>query len=135
MSYHFLEHTADVLVECRAPDFAGLLTTAAEALYETALRIVLPKSDTRRVISVTADTHEEALVRWLQELIFLLDVDRFVATHVEFDWESELSFGATLSGYVCEPEERADEVKGATYHGMTVEQTTEGLRTRIMFDL
>lgn len=135
MPYRFLDHTADVLVECEASDFEGLLTTAAAALYDIALRVVLPESGTRRLVSIRAATREEALVRWLQELIFLLDVDRFVATGFEMDWESECCFGATLTGYLSGPGERAYEVKSATYHEMNIEPSTEGLRTRIVFDL
>ena len=135
MTYRFLEHTADAQAECRAADFPGLLAAGARALYALALIETRADAGAARTIEVTADSREDALVRWLQELIFLLDAERFVATRFEFTSDDPTAVRAVLCGYECTPEERAGEVKSATYHEIDVREDEHGLVARVIFDL
>ena len=133
--FEFLDHTADVQAECRADDFPGLLEAAARALYALTLRDVRAGHDETRTFEITGESREEILVRWLQELIFLLDVERFVATAFVFSAAEKHGVTATLRGYHCEPADRAEEVKSATYHEIEVRETDQGLVARVIFDL
>lgn len=135
MPFRFLEHTADVIVECRAPTFKELLATGAEALYAIALKETRPARGLERTFEMTGPGREELLVRWLQELIFLLDVERFVASGFDFDEAGEDIVRGRLRGYLCEPKERAEEVKSATYHELEVRETEDGFVARVIFDL
>lgn len=135
MSFRFLEHTADVQVECRAASFEELLEEAAHALYAIALSLVHDKRDMERTVAVAAPCREEILVRWLQELLFLLDTQGFVATGFVFQTASKGCIEALVCGYICAVEERAQEVKSATYHGLDIGETNEGLAARVIFDL
>ena len=54
------------------------------------------------------------MVRWLQELIFLMDTRSFVASGFEVRQADAGRVEATLRGYRYKPEERAAEVKAAT---------------------
>ncbi|HUW62473.1 MAG TPA: archease [Candidatus Bathyarchaeia archaeon] len=141
MGYKFLEHTADVQAECRAETFTGLLETAARALYSVALNKQRKSVKASHELFVCGASHEDAVVRWLQELVFLLETSGFVA--VRFAWdgshreapEGALTVRCTAAGYFCDPADRDEEVKGATYHGLNVEKTEEGFVARIIFDL
>jgi SHS2 domain-containing protein len=149
VGYKFLEHTADVQAECRADTFTGLLEAAARALYSVALNKRHKSTKTSHELFISGASHEEVVIRWLQELVFLLETDGFVA--VRFAWngshmeapEGTLTAGpyAVLTvhcraeGYFCDPDERAEEVKGATYHGLNVEKDEDGFTARIVFDL
>jgi SHS2 domain-containing protein len=135
MGFRFIEHTADVCAECRAADFAGLLEVSAAALYEVALDRVRSDSDIEKEVRAEGGTREETLIRWLQELLFLLDVERFAATVFRFDEAAPSQVRATLRGYTCKPEERATEVKAATYHDMQIENRDGELAAAIVFDL
>jgi SHS2 domain-containing protein len=130
-----LEHTADVQVECRAASFEGLLEEAAHALYAVALSVVHDQRDAERTVAVAAPCREEILVRWLQELLFLLDMQRFVATRYVFSVASEGCITAVLDGYICPVKDRAKEVKSTTYHGLEISETDGGLVARVIFDL
>jgi len=135
MSYRFVDHTADALVECRAKTFEELLETAAHALYAVAFRETQARIDIEKVIEVEGETREELLVRWLQELIYLMEVRYFVASVFQFERADATGVRARVAGYTCHPGERDAEVKAATYHEMAIEETREGLTTRILFDL
>lgn len=135
MPFRFLDHTADVQVECCAETFAALLETSAQALYAVTLNEKQERRDQERTIAVTGANYEEILIRWLQELIFLLDIDHFVGTRFEFQESSELEVVARASGYACSREERAEEVKSATYHELVVQQNEDGFLARFILDL
>lgn len=135
MGFRFLEHTADMRAECRAPTFTGVLETAAQALYALTLRETRAGRDSTCTIAVKGSSREELLVRWLQELIFLLDVDRFVATEFTFSGDDPSGVTAEVRGYICLPDERAEEVKSATYHELEVRDTDEGCVAHVIFDL
>lgn len=149
MAYKFLEHTADVQAECRARSFTGLLEAAARALYSVALKRQRKTIRARHELFVSGSEHEEVVVRWLQELVFLLETDGFVA--VRFTWNGShmeapegaqsagphpvLTVHCLAEGYLCTHEERGEEVKGATYHGLMVEKTGDEFVARVIFDL
>ena len=135
MTFRFLEHTADARVECQAPSFEALLESAAQALYAITLREPRAAIEEERVIDVSGGGREDILVRWLQELVFLLEVGRFVAVTFAFDAVEAGRVRARLRGYLCTPEERAEEVKSATYHELEVIETGEGWLARVILDL
>ncbi len=135
MNYRFLEHTADARVECTGATFAELLEAAARALGAVAFRRVDDRCEIQRVLSIVADGPEDAVVRWLQELIYLVEAERFAPVRFDFRQAGARSVEAVVEGYAYGPDERQDEVKAATYHGMEVRQSETGWRAEIIFDL
>lgn len=139
MPYRFLEHTADVRVECRGKSFAELLEAAAKSLYAVAFYEIQPRQDVERRVAVSADGPdapvESLLVQWLQELIFLMDVERFVGTVFRFEAADPRAVSAVVRGYHYLPEERETEVKAATYHGIQVRQENGGFVAEVIFDV
>ena len=135
MPFRFLEHTADARIECTGRDFAELLESAAAGLYAIAVRERLSDTSIERRIRVAGGNREDTLIRWLQELIFLLDTEQFVAAKFHFDAVSEQEIDVLAGGYTCVPEERAEEVKSATYQQLSVRETEQGLLAQVTLDL
>ncbi|NIA13072.1 MAG: hypothetical protein GWP08_03245 [Nitrospiraceae bacterium] len=135
MTYRFLEHTADALVECEAGAYPGILKAAADALYAVALAEHGVGVEVERRVEVTGESREDLLVRWLQELLFLLETDHFVASEFAFDDAGDGAVSARLQGYTCPPEARAAEVKSATYHELSVRETADGFVARFILDV
>lgn len=135
MPFRLLEHSADIRVECRGQTIEDLLRSAAEALYAVALRSRRNATDLTRSISLEADSPEDLLVRWLQELIFLLETERFVGAEFRFPTAHNTAVDAEACGYLCKPEERETEVKAATYHGAAIERRAGELVAHMLLDL
>jgi SHS2 domain-containing protein len=133
--FRFLEHTADVQIECRAPTLAPLLEVAAQALYAVTLRRCDDQADITRTVNLQAGSREELLVNWLNELIFLLDTEGFVATAITFERATGRFVSAHLRGYTGSADDREMEVKAATYHDIEITRTKEGLVARFVLDL
>ena len=135
MSFRFLEHTADARIECVGRTFAELLEGAAAGLYAITLLKRRDEASDERLVRVIGNSREETLIRWLQELNYLLDIEHFVAATFRFAGAVEREVEAVASGFLCAPEERAEEVKSATYQQLTVRETDEGLMAQVTFDL
>lgn len=133
--YAFADHTADVMADCWGRGFAALLTAAADALYETALEERHRDREHVQTVEVNAQGCEDMLVRWLQELLFLLDAEQFVGVSFSFQEAGPERLAASVGGYRHAPEERGPEIKAATYHGLEVQREGDLYKARILLDL
>lgn len=135
--YRFVNHTADALAECTAPTFPDLLLAASSAFYALACGGARTGGDVKRAVTLSCPSREEALVRWLQELIFLLETERFVAAQADFAISESggITLHAHMTGYACAPGDIEVEVKAATYHGLSVAEADGQWSARVVFDL
>ena len=117
------EHTADLGLRVFAADLPDLFRTAGEGLFDV---IVANRADVQVVatdpVSLSAETTEDLLFDWLNELIFQSETKHRLYTR--FDVAVDISgcrLEATIGG---EPIDRAGhlldhEVKAATRHGLS----------------
>jgi SHS2 domain-containing protein len=137
--FKFHDHTADITIECWAPDLIDAFEQAALATFEVILDTSTVKPLDTVEVKVTGADIEELLVEWIGELISLIDInDQFYSKfHID-------QIEATLDGYLLEARvlgERIDhekhdtrtEVKAMTYADMKILQ--EPNRTTLWFTL
>lgn len=133
----FLDHTADIRMEVHGTTMEELFSNAARGL--TSLLVSRPSGDADTEITVNLDSgdYEELLVDWLREILFQNEVRDFVLLEPRIVRLSENGIEARLEGRPVQPgEERSDrEIKGVTYHGLSIEETDRGYRARIVFDI
>jgi SHS2 domain-containing protein len=79
---------------------------------------------------------EYLFVDWLDELLFLFESKRFLASEFETVVD-EMGLSATVRGETCDLTRHAlaHEVKAVTYHGLTVEQTPDGWQAEVILDI
>lgn len=135
MPFELRDHTADVLADCTGENLAELMDAAMRALYAVTVVDSVPERDEVRTLQFYVYSNEELLVRWLQEVLYLLDKENFIATLNSVMQPEEDRFISRLEGYVASSIERASEIKGVTYHNLEVRQSGSGLRAAIVFDL
>jgi len=126
--YRFVPHTADIAVELVAPDEAGLRAAGIDALRELLVGTSAVRALEERPIEPQGLDPTEHLVRFLAEALYLYDTERFVPAR------------AGRAGVLGEPFDparhmAAREVKGVTYHGVTVRADAAGLHATIVFDV
>lgn len=141
MRLRMLDHTADVGFEVEAGSLAALFEGAAKGLLEVMFEGPLEaEPDGERRLRLEAESLETLLVRWLDELAYL------VQTRGEVPLGTEVLLGRTPAGWRLEarlatvPFDRvadrfAGEVKAATYHGLEIEQAGGRYRARVILDV
>ena len=133
----FLDHTADIRMEVHGKTMEELFSNAARGMMS--LLVSRPSGDAETEITVHLDSgdYEDLLVDWLREILFQNEVRDFVLLEPCILRLSETGIEARLEGRRFQPgEERPDqEIKGVTYHGLSIEETDRGYRARIVFDI
>ncbi len=132
--YESQEHTADALVLVHGRDLSERFANAAYALFDqiTDVTKVKPKGELK--IALEADSREQLLVDFLQELLFVNDTEDLV--FAKFDVKTD---GKKLEALVWG--EKFDEkrhpkrsvVKGVTYHKLEFDD--EKGTVTVLFDV
>jgi SHS2 domain-containing protein len=134
-SHEFVEHTSEVILKLRAGSWPALLEEAARGLSDLQLKGQgeAPGTETERAIAVEAGDEAALLVDWLNELIYLAESERFVATDAVADEADEHRIRATARGVTVAAAPAL--VKAATLHGLCIERTGRGLEAAVVLDV
>jgi len=135
--FEVLDHTADIGLIVHGGDLKALFENAGEAFFHliTDLRKVKPRIERR--INIGGESLERLMVDWINELLYLHDVENFLFKEFEVEsvWEDGLK--AVVKG---EPFQEGThviktEVKAATYHRIEVRKEKGRWRAQIILDL
>ena len=133
-AHRWVDHTAEVQLRLQAGSLAGLLAEAGRALGALLLRgREASPSGEPRTIEVSSVDREALLVDWLNEIIFLAEVERWVAVDFDFSEASETHLKASARGVAVDDPPAL--VKAATFHGLAVEEREGGLQAEVIFDV
>ena len=136
MSFALREHPADVAVEATAPTLGGVFAAVADGLAAAHVDAV-PDAGERFAVALAAESREALLFDYLDRLIYerdvrnVLPVDNEATVAAEGDrWHLEGSArGVPVEGLA------AREVKAVTYSQMALEETADGWRAYVVFDV
>jgi SHS2 domain-containing protein len=132
-SHDIADHTSELRMRLWAGSLAELMAEAGRALAEIQLRgtSAAPGSDWRPV-EVSAPDRAGLLVEWLNELIFLAETERWVAT----EFAVEVADG-TLRGRArgISLTQAPGLVKAATLHDLRVDDAPGGLTGEVILDI
>jgi SHS2 domain-containing protein len=134
VKYRILEHTADAMVEVYGKSLGELFANAAYAMFDQITDVKKVRSKGELRIKLSAESREQLLVDYLQELLYVHDTDDLVLGEFEV-----VTDGRELESVVRG--EKFDErrhpkrsvVKGATYHSLKFDE--ENGRLTILFDV
>lgn len=132
-TYEELDHTADWALRVHGRDMSELCLHAASAMLAACGARPGPADLGERRVSIQAGNREVLLVRWLQELLYSLDVFHRLPTHIEVSVSPQLALSARwresdLAG-VDKP------IKAVTYSGLAVQEHDGQLEATVVFDV
>ena len=137
-----LDHTADVGFEVAdVPTLEDLFDETREALLMTLFEWPPEREEEERSVLLSAPDLETLLVRWINELVFLVQDDGFVPAGADLRireaGEGGFSLEARLTGVSLDIEGYGwqGEIKSATFHGLDVTSESEGWRAQVILDV
>ncbi|MBS3138308.1 archease [Candidatus Woesearchaeota archaeon] len=83
--YEFFDHTADVLFQAYGKTLVELCTNAALALQDVQVKLSTVGAKRKKTIEITAQTPEKLLFDFLQELVFVKDVNQLLFSKFNMD--------------------------------------------------
>ena len=135
--FEILDHTADVGIMVYGEDLKSLFENAGEAFFHIITDLRKVRLRTQRKIEIGGESLERLMVEWLNELLYLHDVENllFKGFHVESVGEEGLK--AKVDGEFFQEGVHVIKtgVKAVTYHQIEVRQEKEGWRAQIILDL
>ena len=135
-NYRFLSHTADAGIEVISPTLQGVYETAGRALFQ----LIAPgdgAAKRTRTIATTGDDREALLINFLNDLLWVFEVERLMCRRIIVQ---ELDAQHIVAEACCDELEPGGEgvdtvVKAVTWHGLKVEPDGSHWRGVFFLDL
>ncbi len=131
--FEFLDHTADIKLQIHGKALPEIFkhTALAVSYYLTGGKKVRPRLITQ--ISVAGQDQEEMLYAFVDELIYLLDAEKFLVAKADVIIEGKTLY-AIVYGDAAERYE-IKHIKAATYAEMSIRQDLRGWNATIVLDV
>jgi SHS2 domain-containing protein len=136
MKYKFIDSiTSDVLFEAYGKNLKELFENSAEALASIQCKseLIIPKIPIE--IELKAETVDELMIGWLQEIIARVDTEEMFFSKFDIKEISETKLTAEIWGEPITPEKGETVVKAVTYHKFKLEKIKEKLKATVSLDI
>jgi len=128
-----IEHTADLALRVYGQDMRELFANAAYGMFAMMAEPSLEGPTREREVSLEAMDSESLLVDWLNELIYLHEVERETYSQFNIQTLSPTKLKAHVIGGPTRIKTKA--IKAATFHDLAIKETANGLVATIVFDV
>ena len=134
--FEVIDHTADVGIIAYGSDLKEAFANSAYGMFSLIADLDSVKENVSRKVNVEATDQEALLVDWLNELLYLFDVEHIIFKRFDITVLSQNRLQAKVYG------ERIDKsrhrlktgVKAATYHMLKIEKN-KGVRIQFILDI
>jgi SHS2 domain-containing protein len=134
--YRLLPHTADLRLEVRSEDLAGLFAASVTSLFSLLTDRRRVREAETRILEVSGRDLEDRLFLLLREALLLFSADRFLVRSARGRME-ESGIRVEVRGESFDPSRHLAfrEIKAVTAHGMAVERVRGGFAARFVIDV
>ncbi len=137
MGYRLLEHTGDIGITVWAGSLKGLFQEAARALFDIITDRKKVAARLKREVSVLGSGKEELMVAWLNELLYLHEVEELLFRDFTLSKIEQGSLKGVARGEKFQENHHLIKtaVKAVTYHQLEIKQLDGRWQARIIFDI
>ncbi|MCS7224700.1 MAG: archease [Armatimonadetes bacterium] len=136
--FEVVDHTADIGIIAYGRNFPELLENAALGMMSLMVDLENVQNQETRpiIIGIPFPEKELLLLKWLKEIHYLFESEKFVTLSAKVtDW-SETSVTGFVQGERLRPEiALLHHVKAVTHHLLQLEEQDFGLKAQIIFDV
>jgi len=139
-NFTFVDHTADIAVSLEGSSLEELFTAGAESWLKSVTEEANLQADDIQELDISADSIEELLVSFLNELNFYLLSKNWLFVSVQsikiFNDAEGCELSAELNGTkVNDNFQIKQEVKSVTYHQVEIKKKDDTYSTLVVFDI
>ena len=138
MSYKFLDHATDAIIEVTAKNLKEAFAVAADAEINLTLDQDKVEEKGQMIFSANGKDLHYLLFSWLEEIPFILITEGFAIKRLEFDIEvkdgykiNAIAYGETLD---VKKHNFKVEIKAPTFYDMEIRED-DGVYMRFLLDL
>jgi len=138
LSYRFLDHATDAIIEVTAKDLKEAFSVTADAVINLTLDQDKVEEKDQKEFSANGKDLRYLLYSWIEEITFVLITQGFAIKRIEFDITENKGYKITAKAYG----ETLDfhkhnfkvEIKAPTFYEMEIKQD-EGVYMKFLLDL
>ena len=138
MSYKFLDHATDAIIEVTAKNLKEAFSVTADAVIDLTLDQDGVEEKDQKVFSAKGKDLRYLLFSWLEEIPFILITEGFAISRIEFDiiQNEEYKINAIAYGEPLDVKKHnfKVEIKAPTFYDMEIRQEN-GVYMRFLLDL
>jgi len=134
--FEVMDHTADVGIVAYGKDLKEAFANAAFGMFSLIANLEKVRGSISREIDVQSTDQEALLVDWLNELLYLFDVEHIIFKRFEITALSQKKLKAKVYGEKIDTSRHQlkTAVKAATYHMLKIEKN-KGVRVQLILDI
>jgi SHS2 domain-containing protein len=135
--FEILDHTADIGLIVYGQDLKTLFENAGEAFFHLITDLKRVRQREERRVELKGESLERLMVDWLNELLYLYDVEHLLFKGFKVESVGEDGLKAIIKG---EPFQEGVHVihtgvKAVTYHQIQVKREGRGWKAQVILDL
>ena len=139
MSYRFLDHATDAIIEITAKNLKEAFLVAADAEINLMIDQHTVKETNQREFSANGKDLHYLLFSWLEEVPFVLITQGFAIKRVEIDIQKNKDFKINAKAFGEQLDIKKHnfkvEIKAPTFHDMVIRQDHTGVYMKFLLDL
>ena len=134
--FEIIDHTADVAIAAYGADLKKAFANAALGMFSIITDLDIVNEKVIRDVEVTSEDMKDLLVSWLNELLFVCEVDKILFKRFDISELSDTRMLAKCYGEKINLKRHKikAEIKAATYHMLKIEEGN-GVRVQVLFDI
>jgi SHS2 domain-containing protein len=135
--FEIIEHTADIGIVAYGADIKQVFTNAALGLFNLMADLDNLKEEVKREVEISAEDIEVLLIEWLNELIYISEVEHIIFNRFEIKELSNTQLKAACFGEKIKSGQHRlkREIKAATYHMLKLNKEDGHYKVQIIFDI
>lgn len=135
--FEVFDHTADIGIVAYGSNISELFANAALGLFSLMVDLDNLREDVEHVVELSAEDSEALLVEWLNELIYVFDVERLAFKRFEIEELTNNTLKARCFGEKISLQKHRimREIKAATYHMLQINKRNGCYTARVIFDI
>jgi SHS2 domain-containing protein len=136
-AFEIIDHTADVGIVAYGADVEELFSNAALALFSLITELESIEEKLHFDLKVSSEDRDSLLVEWLNELIYLFDVEHILFNRFDIESLTHNQLKAVCYGETFNPVKHKIKIgiKAATYHMLQLDKNGGGYKAQIIFDI
>jgi SHS2 domain-containing protein len=139
MTYHFLDHTADVKFSAEADTLENAFIESAKALKEAICGNIIILEQETKTLEVQGTNLESLMYKFLEEFLVLLDSEDFLLSNIQTIQIDQTNFKltTTVTGDKADHYKFTNDVKAITYSEMFVKfnEDKKVWQTQVVLDV
>jgi SHS2 domain-containing protein len=137
MGYELVDHTADLGIRVWADDIKGLFEETARVFFDIITDLSKVEARLQREIAAEGAGLEELMVAWLNELLYLHEVEGLLLCDFSIAEIDKGTVTGVATGEVFDKARHSikTEVKAVTYHQLEIKEQGGRWQAQVIFDI